>query len=77
MFASANLSSLAIAVSNAPISHIGFFLSLVVFEVQLYRFWVDGTLGQILVEMAGISVMAFLCGRRALAEVRRRRPGKP
>jgi len=74
--ASANISSFTTAFSEAPFAHGGFFITLVVFEFRLYRYWVDGTLGQILVESVGIAVVAFLTGRAALGEVMRRRSSK-
>ena len=73
MAADANLDSVHIAFQNAPIAHLGFFASLIVFEMRFYRYWLDGTLAKILVESSGIAIVAFLTGRRALSEVMQRR----
>ena len=73
MAADANLDSLTVALKNAPLAHVGFFASLIVFEMRFYRYWLDGTLGKILVESSGIAIVAFLTGRRALSEVMQRR----
>jgi oligosaccharyltransferase complex subunit delta (ribophorin II) len=62
--------------SNAPIAHAGFFLSLIAFQIQFYRYWVSGTLGTVLVNSAVLGLLAFLTGRSALGEVMRRRSGK-
>lgn len=73
MAADANLDSAQVAFQKAPIAHLGFFASLIVFEMRFYRYWLDGTLGKILVESSGIAIVAFLTGRRALSEVMQRR----
>ena len=73
MAADANLDSLTAALQSAPIAHLGFFASLIVFEMRFFRYWLDGTLGKILLESSGIAVVAFLTGRRALGEVMQRR----
>jgi len=77
MFASADLDAWNTAMTNAPMAHAMFFASLVLFEIRFFRYWVDGTLGQILVEAGAIGIVAFLSGRSALGEVMRRRAGKP
>lgn len=76
VFAQANISSLTSALSTAPIAHAVFFASLVAFEIYFFKYWVNGTLGQILVEGVFIGIVVFLSGRRALGEVMRRRTGK-
>ena len=53
-----------------------FLASLIFFEFRFYKYWVNGTLGQILGESVGIAIVAFLSGRRALGEVMQRRSGK-
>lgn len=63
--------------ANAPIAHAMFFASLVIFEARFFKYWIGGTLGQILLESGAIGVVAFLSGRSALGEVMRRRAGKP
>jgi hypothetical protein len=73
IFASANVSSFSSALSSAPIAHLGFFASLILFEYRFYSYWINGTLGQILVESVGIGIFAFLTGRQALGEVMERR----
>ena len=73
LFASANISSFSTALSTAPIAHIGFFASLILLEYRFYRYWINGTLGQILAESIGIGIIALLTGRKALGEVMRRR----
>lgn len=77
MFASADLDSWYTAMADARMAHVMFFASLVLFEMRFFKYWVDGTLGQILIEAGAIGVVAFLSGRRALGEVMRRRAGKP
>lgn len=76
MAADANFDSVQIAFQNAPIAHLGFFASLIVFEMRFYRYWLDGTLAKILVESSVIAIIAFLTGRRALSEVMQRRAMK-
>jgi hypothetical protein len=56
-------------------AHVGFFASLVFFEVRFVKFWIDGTLTQILLESSTIGVFAFFTGRAALGEVMKRRSG--
>ena len=75
VFASANISSFGTALSNAPMAHIGFFASLILFEILFVKFWVNGTLGQILLQSLAIGVVAFFTGRAALGEVMKRRSG--
>lgn len=53
-----------------------FFISLIFFEFRFYKYWVNGSLGQILAESVGIAIVAFLSGRRALGEVMQRRSVK-
>ena len=62
--------------ANAPMAHAMFFASLVIFEIRFIKYWTGGTLGQILVEMGAIGIVAFLSGRSALGEVMRRRASK-
>jgi oligosaccharyltransferase complex subunit delta (ribophorin II) len=76
MFASADLDSLGKAMADAPIPHAMFFASLVIFEIRFFKYWVGGTLGQILLESGAIGIVGFLSGRSALSEVMRRRGGK-
>lgn len=73
IFASANVSSFSTALSSAPIAHITFFASLILFEYRFFSYWINGTLGQMLVESVGIGFFAFLTGRQALGEVMQRR----
>jgi hypothetical protein len=73
---SANVSSLNEALKKAPVSHVSFFLCLTAFEVLLFKFWVNGTLEQILIQMGIVSLLTFLTGRKALWEVMQRRHGK-
>jgi oligosaccharyltransferase complex subunit delta (ribophorin II) len=72
-FASANVSSWSTAIANTPISHAIFFASLLAFEIRFFKYWVGGTLGRILLETAGIAVVAFISGKRALGEVMQRK----
>jgi oligosaccharyltransferase complex subunit delta (ribophorin II) len=71
-----NLDSLTVALSKAPIAHALFFASLLIFEIRFFKYWLHGTLGRILIESAGIAILAFLSGRRALGEVMERRSVK-
>jgi len=75
MFASADLDSWGKAMADAPMAHAMFFASLVIFEIRFFKYWVGGTLGQILLESGAIGVVGFLSGRSALGEVMRRRAG--
>ena len=61
------------AFSRARFAHAGFFASLLIFEFRFFRFWREGTLGEILIESAAIAMVAFITGRQALREVMERR----
>ena len=69
----ANLNHLTAALSNAPISHILFFGSIVGLEGIFFLYYTHWNLFQTLPAVAVVGSVAFVSGSRALTEVQERR----
>jgi len=73
LFLGANLSHAAKAFSNSPLPHALFFLSILAMEGIFFMYYTSWNLFQTLPGAAGIGLVTFLSGSRALREVQERR----
>ncbi|MCJ1276315.1 hypothetical protein MMC21_004120 [Puttea exsequens] len=69
----ANLNHLSKAISDAPVPHALFFLSILAMEGIFFMYYTRWNLFQTLPGAAGIGLTTFLSGSRALREVQQRR----
>lgn len=69
----ANLNHLPKAFSNSPIPHALFFVSIIAMEGIFFMYYTSWNLFQTLPGAAGIGLVTFLSGSRALREVQERR----
>lgn len=69
----ANANHLGKAMSNAPVPHALFFGSILAIEGIFFMYYTSWNLFQTLPAAAGVGLVAFLSGSRALSEVQERR----
>jgi oligosaccharyltransferase complex subunit delta (ribophorin II) len=73
LYLGGNVNHLSNALSNAPVSHVVFFASILALEGIFFMYYTNWNLFQTLPVGLTVGVVTFLSGSRALSEVQERR----